>query len=282
MIKQEIHNLDSLLTNSWNSFREFVPGMLLATAVAVIGLFIIGQLKSRIFRLLNAKSKDQLVSDFLVNVFAVILSIILISVCLSIVGWGNVTNKILAGAGITTFIVGFALKDIGENFLAGILMAFKRPFRIGDLIEVEKVKGKVVNMSLRVTTVKTLDGKEVYVPNGYILRNPLQNHTIDALHRNEFSVSVPFTDSINEILLEIEQKVNQTEGVLPVPVSQITVDNFADGKYSINVKYWFNANNSNISGAKLRSNLMITIVKTLVDRGLMKDINVSDSGTNNA
>lgn len=280
MIKQEIHDLDSLLTNSWNSFKEFVPGMLLAAAVAVIGLFIIGQIKSRIFRLLNAKSKDQLVSDFLVNVFAVILSIILISLCLSIVGWGNVTNKILAGAGITTFIVGFALKDIGENFLAGILMAFKRPFRLGDLIEVEKVKGKVVNMSLRVTTVKTLDGKEVYVPNGYILRNPLQNYTIDDLHRNEFNVLVPFTDAIDTILSEIEQKINETNGVLPTPASQVAVDNFADGKYSINIKYWFNTNNSNISGAKLRSNLMVTTVKTLVDRGLIKDINVNNDETN--
>jgi small-conductance mechanosensitive channel len=51
----------------------------------------------------------------------------LLVICLGIIGFDDVTNKILAGAGLTTFIIGFALKDIGENFLAGILMAFQRP-----------------------------------------------------------------------------------------------------------------------------------------------------------
>jgi small-conductance mechanosensitive channel len=51
----------------------------------------------------------------------------LLVICLGIIGFDDVTNKILAGAGLTTFIIGFALKDIGENFL-GILMAFQRPF----------------------------------------------------------------------------------------------------------------------------------------------------------
>jgi small-conductance mechanosensitive channel len=68
----------------------------------------------------------------------------LLVICLGIIGFDDVTNKILAGAGLTTFIIGFALKDIGENFLAGILMAFQRPFRIGDLIQIDNIKDELL------------------------------------------------------------------------------------------------------------------------------------------
>ena len=95
------------------------------------------------------KAKDSIVTTFLVNIISIVLTLFLVSISLGILGFGNITDKILAGTIITTFIVGFALKDIGENFLAGILMAFRRPFKIGDLIEVQKIRGKVKELSLR-------------------------------------------------------------------------------------------------------------------------------------
>ena len=55
---------------------------------------------------------------------------------LGIVGLGKAASGLLAGAGVSAFIIGFAFKDIGENFLAGIIMAFDRPFRIGDVVEI--------------------------------------------------------------------------------------------------------------------------------------------------
>ena len=79
----------------------------------------------------------------------------------------------LAGAGISAFIIGFALKDIGENFLAGIILAFKRPFRVGDIVDINGLKGKVLTLNLRDTQIKTGDGKDVFIPNAVIIKNPL-------------------------------------------------------------------------------------------------------------
>ena len=113
-------------------------------------------------------------------------------------GYGNITDKILAGTALTTFIVGFALKDIGENFLAGILMAFRRPFRIGDLIEVQGMRGRVKKMSLRETNIKTLDGKDVFIPNSIILKNPLENFTYNQLLRSEFFINVDYSEDLEK------------------------------------------------------------------------------------
>jgi small-conductance mechanosensitive channel len=95
------------------------------------------------------------------------------------VGLTGVVSGLLAGAGISAFIIGFALKDIGENFLAGILLAFKRPFRVGDLVDIGGIRGTVLILNLRDTQIKTPDGKDVFIPNANIIKNPLVNFTID-------------------------------------------------------------------------------------------------------
>ena len=64
----------------------------------------------------------------------------------------------MAGAGILTFVIGFAFKDISENFLAGILLAFKSPFKADDLIETENVIGYVKELRIRETIIKTTEG----------------------------------------------------------------------------------------------------------------------------
>ena len=115
-------------------------------------------------------------------------------------GYGNITDKILAGTALTTFIVGIALKDIGENVLAGILMAFRRPFIIGDLIEVQGMRGRVKKMSLRETNIKTLDVKDVFIPNCIILKNPLENFTYNQLLRSEFFINVDYSEDLEKVM----------------------------------------------------------------------------------
>lgn len=139
-MNEQVDNFKSMLNKSWQNLYESMPSIIFAMVVFVIGLFVIRKLKGIAYTYIDKRSKDPLVSDVLVNVISLVLTIFLLIISLSILGFGEITDKILAGAGITTFIIGFALKDIGENFLSGVVMAFKRPFRIGDLIEINDSK----------------------------------------------------------------------------------------------------------------------------------------------
>ena len=140
-MEKEFVDFNSTIQHSWKISKSIACNF-----VGNFG-FIAGILPLNYFQkslqIHRRKSKDSIVTDFLVNIVSFILTIFLVIVCLGILGYGNITDKILAGTALTTFIVGFALKDIGENFLAGILMAFRRPFRIGDLIEVQGMRGRV-------------------------------------------------------------------------------------------------------------------------------------------
>lgn len=90
----------------------------------------------------------------------------------------------LATAGIAGIVVGFALKDLAENYISGIIMGFRNPFLPNDQIQSGDVFGTVQQLNLRYTQVITPAGLLVYLPNSHVLTNPLTNFTHDGkVHR---------------------------------------------------------------------------------------------------
>lgn len=263
----EVKDIGQILADSWANFLESLPSIILAILIGIVGAIIIRFISKNAYRIIDTKSKDPLVSSFLVNMLSIILSIFLIVLCLSIIGWGSLTNKILAGAGLGTFVIGFALKDIGENFLAGILMAFSRPFRTGDLIEIEGLRGRVIQMSLRETTIKSLDGRDIYIPNGLILKNPLQNYTIDNYIRQEFMIGLDYNDDVDNIILLIEETINQFEQVEKHPEPLVFIDELATSTVNVKAQYWIMTTDVRAPGYKLRSNIMFKVYKSILDKG---------------
>lgn len=268
--------LNDILLKSWNNFLETLPSLVLAIIVGAIGVYVIKNISKVVRKFIVGQSKDTLVIDFLVNLVSIILILFLVVICLSIIGWGSITNKILAGAGITTFVVGFALKDIGENFLAGILMAFQRPFREGDLIEVTGIKGKVMKMSLRETSVKTVDGVDVYIPNSNIIKNPLKNYTIDALQMNEIELSVAYQDDIANILPMLLKIVNTYEDIVKTPPAKVYIKDISSGSVQLKIEYWIKLDEMASTVLELRSMILIACFQAIGKKGFSIPSNVVD------
>ena len=101
----------------------------------------------------------------------------------------NVT-AVLASLGVAGFALGFALKDILENFIAGILLLFARPFEIGDQVTLGNFEGTVTDIEIRTTTIRTYADERVAIPNSHIYTNPVVNHT--ALGRRRYVVCLRY------------------------------------------------------------------------------------------
>ncbi|WP_438966628.1 mechanosensitive ion channel family protein [Flavobacterium sp.] len=259
----EINTFTNSTYESWNNLINHLPTVLLAVLILVLGLFSIKMINKYAKKTLIKKAKDPLIADFMLSIISLVLTVFLLVICLGVLGFDNVTNNILAGAGITTFIIGFALKDIGENFLAGILMAFQRPFRIGDLIQIENIKGKVIEMNLRSTTVKTLDGIDAYIPNASILKNNLENFTIDQLMRNDFTIAINHDENTENALKIIETLLEENEFVLKFPKYAVVVEKIENDIVFIAVFYWYRTDEVKAPGGKLKSDLQLLVYKTL-------------------
>jgi len=258
-MNSEVHIFKESIYQSWTDLVAFLPSILLSVFVFLIGLLIIRLINKYAKKIIISKANDPLIADFILSIISLVLTVLLFVIALGILGFDNVTNQILAGAGLTTFIIGFALKDIGENFIAGILMAFQRPFRIGDLIEIDGIKGRVIEMRLRSTTLKTTDGVDAYIPNGSILKNNLKNYTVDELMRDTFIVKARYNDPIDAIMKAMNTIINENPGVLQNPPPYIVVETIDNDFVNLVAYYWYNNNQNRVPDFQLKSELQLKI-----------------------
>ncbi|CAN5134480.1 hypothetical protein BH23BAC2_BH23BAC2_06950 [soil metagenome] len=186
------------------SFIEQLPhigmGLLIIILGVLLGTWIGNFTKTRISR----RTKDPLMSRFLGRSIRIILIVIAIMIGLRAAGLGGIATGILTAAGASAIVFGFAFKDIGENFIAGVILSFNRPFNVNDTIEVGSNFGKVKALEFRYTKLKSFDGRDIYIPNIDILTKPVINYTEDGFYRWNFTVGIAYEDDIEnakEIIL---------------------------------------------------------------------------------
>lgn len=268
--------LKDKLQSWYDIFVRGLPDFVMALIVLLLGIFIIRTLRNRVLKRILARSKDPVASRFIADFIAMALYIILFIICLNIIGLNTLTATIMGAAGLTTFIIGFALKDIGENFLAGILMVFNRPFKMGDIIQVDNETGRVISISLRETIIKSLDGKDIYIPNADILKKPLINFTLDDLLRSEFEIVVFNANDIQKVISLIEGIVVSFPEVLGSPASAVNIGNFNHGMVTLTVRFWYSLNGTRTLNAKLRTNIMLAVLEKLKETGIQFPDHIQD------
>ncbi len=243
----------------------------------IIGFILVNFLKSKLKTRLLKKSDNPITITFISQIISYGLKLIIILISLYSLGLNDITSGILASAGVITFIVGFAFKDIGENFLAGIILAFKSPFRVNDLIESGNIHGYVKDINIRETIIKTPDGKDVFLPNSIILKTPLFNYTIDGYLRYEFIVGLDYGDDISLGIKTILDTVNKIDGVLKGDKkAAVVINELTTNTINIKVLFWIDTfqSTSRTFHHSIRSHVMNNVVIELTKKGFYLPANI--------
>lgn len=271
------------LISFYGQFLDVAPLIIIGLVVLLLFLWISKFVRKKITSYLMSKAADSLQINFLSDIFKIINGIIGLLLFLYIIGKQGIIASILGAGAISAFVIGFAFKDIGENFLAGIILAFKRPFRVGDTVMIQAIEGSIVDLNLRETHIKTFDGKDVYIPNAMILKNPLYNYTIDGLLRQQFSFGFEYGTDISlarKILLET---INKIPGILQVnKLAKTLILDAGMYKISIVTQYWINPVDSNYSGTEIKSEAIKNCLEELAKNGIVitsQKINVGEAQT---
>src|SRR6185436_3766365 len=167
----------------YKAFLQSIPRIGLAILIIIIGVIIAGWLTGMFKKRVIKHSQDALMADFLAKAVKLILVICILLLALHAAGLSGIAGAIMATAGASAVVLGFAFKDIAENFLAGIILAFNRPFNVNDTVQIENVSGKVTSMEFRYTKISTFDGRNVYMPNADVLSKPVINFTENGFFR---------------------------------------------------------------------------------------------------
>src|SRR4028118_1253134 len=188
-------------------------------------------------------------------------------VALSIVIPSFKAGDLIQLLGIGGVAIGFAFRDILQNFLAGILILLTEPFRIDDQIIFKNFEGTVENIETRATTILTYDGRRIVIPNAELFTNSVTVNTAFDKRRTEYDFSIGYGDDIDcakQLMLEALYSVNE---VLKDPAPDVLVLELAESTVKIRVRWWI-APPRRIDDMRSRDKVICAIKKKLVENGI--------------
>jgi len=271
-----LNRLQTQFQNYWENVLDRSPSIIIGIALLLLFVFL-GRLARKIFKSRFAKkATDKLLINFLGNLVFWVFTTIGLVFLLNAIGLGKAAAGMLAGAGLTAVILGFAFKDIGENLLSGVMMAFSRPFNIGDVIEIDTFVGTVKFLNLRNTHLRTFNGRDIYIPNSNMIKNPLINYTQDGLLQHDFIVGLDYGEAIPEVVRVINETMLSIDKIVHADDLKpfVTVHEFATSTINLKVHFWINSKDYIGSTVVLKSEVMRKVISALVenDFGMPADI----------
>lgn len=161
-------------------------------------------------------------------------------------------SDILSVLGIGSVAIGFAFKDVLQNFLAGMLILIRQPFRVGDEIVFKSFEGVVEDIETRSTRLRTYDGRRVVVPNGEIYTNSFIVNTAYDSRRSEFDVGIGYGDDIGRAIEAILAAVRGVSGVHAKPAPDVIPVELAGSSVNLRVRWWTDARWADVVGVRGR------------------------------
>jgi small conductance mechanosensitive channel len=268
-MQNDAKTISESFLNFYNSLIEQLPGIGMGLVIVVLGSLIakwIGQFASR---RISARTNDPLMSKFLGQAIKYVLIIFAIMIALRAAGLGGIATAILTAAGASALVLGFAFKDIGENFISGVILAFNRPFDVDDTVEIGGNFGKVKNLEFRYTKLKTFDGKDVYIPNSDVLTKPVTNYTEDGYFRWDFIIGIAYEDNIEGAKKTIMDTLRKEPNVIEDLDHQnfVIEDQLATSTVNLKVYFWVDTKDFRRMALVTKGNVVRNVKEALEKNG---------------
>ncbi len=185
---------------------------------------------------------------------------------LTLLGLAQAVLSVLGLAGVVALAVGFAFRDITENFISSVLLGFRRPFRVGDFIRIKEFGGVVKSLNTRATVLVTLEGNQVRIPNATIFKEVMVNATASASVRETFDVLIPYEVSTTAAQEAITHALRGHDGIATDPPARTLVEMLEPGGVRLRSYYWFPPRG--VDRFKLKSDLQLKAKVALQKAGI--------------
>jgi len=262
--------LNDGVTLFWRTVRGFAKGFAerlpyLLVGVLVFALFwLLGKLIKKIINKVAVRSHaiDDMLANLISRIVSTLITILGFLAACVVIFPSFKPGDIIAGLGITSVAIGFAFKDILQNFFAGLLILWRRPFLVGDQIRVKDFEGTVEEINMRSTRLKTYDGERAILPNGDVYTSSVLVRTAYKQRRMKFVVGIGYPDSIEEARRVIHGVLDRIPGVLKDPAPWVYVSELAGSSVNLTVYFWAESLQANVLKV---SDQVVTGIKLALD-----------------
>jgi len=275
---QSSNNIAESFNNYVDSAVDQLPKIFLAIIIIILGNLIGSWIGKFARRKISARTEDPLMSRFLGQAIKYTLIICAIMLALRAAGLGGVAAGVLTAAGASALVLGFAFKDIGENFISGIILAFNRPFDVDDTVEVGENFGKVKALEFRYTKLKTFDGKDVYIPNSDVLTKPVINYTEDGFFRWTFTIGIAYEDNIEGAKKTVLEALKKEPNVIEDHEHEnfVIEDELATSTVNLKVFFWVDTKDFRRIALITKGNVVRNVKEALEDAGFYMPADIQE------
>ncbi len=219
-------------------FWEFLPNLITAIVLLVVGLWIIRIINRLVRRFFERKDYDEALETFLQSFIKMGLKFLLF--VLVVTQLGVKSSSLVAMVGAAGLAVGLALQGSLANFAGGVLILLFKPFRVGDFISAQGVDGTVKEINIFTTKINTFGNQVAIIPNGKLSNENIINFNSEKTRRDKIEVGISYGADIRkakEILLDI---CNEDVRILPTPAPEVYVAELADSSVNLSLRFWAN------------------------------------------
>ncbi|MFK7804741.1 MAG: mechanosensitive ion channel family protein [Anaerolineae bacterium] len=225
---------------------EMVTGLITQYGLKVLGaiaIFLIGRIVARklsdwLGRLMETREVDPTLVGFGRNLAYMVLMVVVVIAALNLLEFE--TTSIVAVMGAATFAIGFALQGSLANFAAGIMIIFFKPFKVGDLVEINGVFGTVQLVKIFNTIITTPDNKQVIVSNGSAIGDNITNYSENGYLRLDMVFGIGYGDDLLKAKGVLENILVSQPEVLKDPAPTVSVLELGDSSVNFAVRPFVN------------------------------------------
>ena len=153
-------------------------------------------------------------------------------------------GALLGALGLTSVAIGFSLKDVLSNYISGVILLAARPFRINDQVVIGEYEGTITQIQLRATTMKTYDGRVVYIPNQEVFQASVINNTASPQRRSSVIVGIDYGEDIGQAIAIISKVLENIEEVETAPTPDVLVQELAASTVNLEIRFWVDSRRS--------------------------------------
>lgn len=256
--------LEQSLGNMFAQFIDMLPNLVIASFV-LVATFFATRIFKRIYRRVieNRKLRPSL-KDLIAKLVTVAIWCVGLLASAAIVFPSIDPSSILAGLGLSSIAIGFAFKDVVENFFAGFLILIRDPLEIGDFIECQEVRGKVEEITIRDTLIRQVDGQRVIVPNAMLFKNPVNILTDKKTRRVTIMCGVAYDTDLaqaRDVIQKAVEGCSSRDGEV-----QVFANAFGASSIDFEVAWW--TGSTPLAVRRSRDEVVEAIKRALDDAGI--------------
>lgn len=233
-VAQATAGLHALIAN----FSQRLPYMAVALLVFIL-FYITGVVLRRLAARFTLRTRrHRSVGIVLGRLGQGVLVLLGLLIALVIAVPGFTPGQLVSVLGLSSVAIGFAFRDILQNFLSGILLLLSEPFRIGDQIKSGDFEGTVENIETRATSIVTYDGRRIVMPNSTLFVNPVTVNTANEKRRLEYDIKLPKDSDIQKMRQVVLRAVTPLPHVLEDPSPDVLLVGFTDNDVTLRLRWW--------------------------------------------